>query len=156
MTPNAIIVKATAEHAEYLAPRLRDQDVAEIWAASRVQPHEALMEALGGEAFTGIVDDEPACMFGCRPVSPLHPQVAIPWLLGTEKMVSRPWTFLRVSHIYVRNLKERHQLLYNYVDARNTVAVQWIRSLGFVLQPAQPYGYDRLPFHRFYAGIDDV
>ena len=42
--------------------------------------------------------------------------------------------------------------MFNYVDARHTDAIRWLKWLGFTLHPATPYGPFDLPFHKFTMG----
>jgi len=39
--------------------------------------------------------------------------------------------------------------LENWVDARNTKAINWLRWLGFTVHDPVPFGVAGLPFHRF-------
>ena len=73
-----------------------------------------------------------------------------PWLLGTNEIGRYALTFLRANKKYVRRMLEFYPHLENYVDARNTTSIQWLKWLGFEfdLLPV-PYGVWKMPFFRF-------
>ena len=144
------IVKASLEHAEDLAPRMRGEDVAEVWAASHLGPLEALQQAVETSALplTWLVEGRPAAMWGAVPVNIIR-GVAIPWLLGTRDVERHAMHFARTSRRIVAELRGQWPILVNFVDQRHEQSVRWLRWLGADLAPATPFGPDGLPFHRF-------
>lgn len=146
----AEIVPALPEHIEYVAEHMRQADQDELWASSHSLPLESLVNAKSRsvECWTGLINGEPICVFGVTPIS-LVTGLAAPWMLGTDKLEDHAMTFLRRSRRVVASWKEEYRLLFNYVDARNTVAIQWLDWLGFDIQEAAVLGAESLPFHRF-------
>lgn len=145
-----MLVEATPEHAEAIAVRARPADVAELWAQARTTPLQAMVYGIerGVFALTGIADGAPVCMFGVTVASALG-GIGCPWLVGTEGIERHQRLFLRASRPVVEEMNRMFPRLVNAVDARNTVAIRWLRWLGFTLYPAVPMGPDRTMFHPF-------
>ena len=152
------IVPATYELAAAVAADMRQADIDEVWAAGRQRPENAIRMSIEGSHDTagiGLVDGEPVCAFGIGSWSVLR-RLGVPWLLGTNKLARHAPHFIRESHNYVEAAKDEFQVLENYIDARNTEALKWLKWLDFKVDPAAPFGPDRLPFHRFHWEAEDV
>lgn len=152
------IVPLTTSHVEWLAPRIREADRAELWAAShRTDMHKALRDGLdlSVEAFAGLAGGEPFCAFGVSCLSLLD-RHGSPWMLGTRKVEEHALGFLRASRSVISVWSEEWTLLENHVDARNLRSVTWLKWLGFRVEDARPFGAEGLPFHRFSMGVDRV
>lgn len=149
--PNYEIVPATKAHIDFIAPIMRQADVNEIWASNRQRPKEGLVLSVlaSRDPKAGLVDGIPICMFGVAVPSLIGSDVGHPWLLATDELPKHAKPFLRRSKSYIEEQKRCYNTLFNYVDARNTLAVKWIRWLGFSLQKAVPLGPDKVPFHPF-------
>jgi GNAT superfamily N-acetyltransferase len=145
------IIPASPAHAEALAPRMRAADVAEVYAAARHAPLEALTRslAISTHAWCGIMDGEVACLFGVGMRSLLG-GVGSPWMLGSDLIEQHGKAFLRRSRGVVAQMQAAYPELENWVDARNAVSIRWLRWLGFTLEPAAPFGPFDCPFHRFW------
>lgn len=74
----------------------------------------------------------------------------VPWMVTTDHVVRDARAFLRGSRAVLMEMLQRHQLLVNYVDARNVNAIRWLAWLGFTIGNAVPYGVQGLPFHKFH------
>ena len=100
------------------------------------------------ECWCGMADGEPICIFGVSSASPLS-RSGIP--VDGRHRTPGPAGFrvLRRSRNVVHDMLSRYDELYNYVDARNTQAIRWLRWLGFTIMDTEPYGLCGLPFHRF-------
>ncbi len=145
------IVEGTLEHAEELAANMRQADLDEIWALGHSLPMDSLKAALAGAGpvFTGLADGRVMCMFGVGHAS-LVSRVGIPWMLTSYEIEKHGKQFLVFSRRYIeRCVKPDFDYLYNLVDERNTVAVEWLRWLGFKIHDPQPAGPDQQPFHLF-------
>lgn len=155
--PKYSIRPATRADVGYLAGNLREADVNEIKASSGRAPFEAVVLSFlaSRDPMVGCVDDVPVCIFGVAEASTISDK-ASPWMLGTDDLPKHARAFLRMSRAYVQNLKRQYALLWNYVDARNTYAIRWLGWLGFKIEDPQPFGPDRLPFHRFTMEREDV
>ncbi len=151
------IVPATLDHAKRMAPNLRQADVDEILAASRSRPLEALEKSLefSREAWTALVDGEPACMWGAGPLGIFGGTGGI-WLLGTDVIEKHPKKFLIESRRFLEIISTVYIKLSNYVDARNTVSLRWLKWLGFEISEPEPFGAEGLPFHKIEMRFPDV
>lgn len=157
MTDHYRILEATPAHAIAMAPRLRPADVAEVRASSGRTPRDALLASLrrSTQAWTGFVDDAPACIWGVGPLS-LACGRGCPWLLGTAQVEQHPREFLRQSRVFLREMLATYGELENVVDARNRRSLRWLAWLGFTIAPAKPHGFLGLPFHAFRMRRDHV
>jgi hypothetical protein len=130
---------------------MRQADRDEAWAAGHWSPREALTQSLvmsRGISYTGLAGNKVLCMFGVGRWSPLN-LLGMPWLLTSDSLPKHAIGFLRHSKRYFNTMRQDFTVLQNYVDARNTDAVEWLSWLGFKIDPPQPMGPDQVPFHRF-------
>lgn len=146
------IRQATITDACYLCTRLRQQDQDEVQASHGVTGEQAVLLsfARAGISYVAVLDGRPICLFGVTPA----PYGGYPWLLGTDAMEQLPVTFFRTSRAYIKAFLQEFGYLENYVDARNTLSIQWLRWLGFTIHPPAPYGIEQKPFHKFFLGGD--
>ncbi len=153
-----IIIPAHSDHIFWLASNMSEADKDEVAAAVGMGPYRALADALERSvtAWTGMVGDEPVCMFGVTPIDILL-GIGSPWLLGTDKVRDCPITFLKSCKKYVIGMLELFPHLQNYVDARHEVAIRWLKWLGFKFDPEPiPYGVWNMPFFKFEMKKEDV
>lgn len=151
------VVPATHAHAAAVGTMARPADRMELWSSDRLSPRRAIELGImvSPDARTALFDGEPACVFGVNPGSMLG-GTAAPWMIGTALLERYPLAFLRRSRPVVAAWAERYTSLRNYVDARNTLAVAWLRWLGFKIGEPSPYGIDQLPFHPFSMEVSRV
>tara|TARA_R110000744_G_scaffold338426_2_gene443662 strand:- start:1240 stop:1701 length:462 start_codon:yes stop_codon:yes gene_type:complete len=144
------LVPATNDHAVRVAGNMRKSDAAEVWASHHHSPHSAVLASLKGSRnpLIGLADEEPVCIFGHAPASPLSSSTS-PWLLGTDSLPLHSREFLKLSKLYVDELGKHFRLMANYVDERNATSVRWLKWLGFKVYPAAPFGVEQMPFHYF-------
>lgn len=153
----AYVVDAELDHIPEVAANMRQDDVLEIWASGRCRPLLALHNAFLRSKYikTIMVDGVPVGMFGVTPLSTLT-RKGSPWLLGTPALEKVSIAFLRGCQTYVPDMLSGYSSLENYVDARNRVAIAWLRWLGFDILAPEPYGHLDLPFHKFVMENPDV
>ena len=148
-----VIKVRTANHGDIarMAPHVREADRQELWAIGYMTPEKALTEGLRMSkfAYTGTVDGRPAVMFGVCDGAVLGGLGNV-WLIGTDEIEQNALTFLYESPKYLRKMQKRYEMLTNYIDARNKVAIRWLRWLGFSFDDAEPMGPFKVPFHRFW------
>ena len=144
------IVPATWQLAQQLVPVMREADVQEVWAAGHFSPEEAVATSLEAspDPRVGLADGEVTCVFGVGEWSAIG-LLGVPWLLTAENMPRHARRLLIGSRAYMDEVRGRYTVLANHVDARNQKAVRWLQWLGFEIGPAEPFGLDKLPFHRF-------
>lgn len=94
------------------------------------------------------VDGAFILLFGVAPVSLLG-RVGAPWMLATERVERCPGALMRGASLYIPIMRDLYPVLVNYVDARNTRSIRWLKRLGFTFFPPEPVGVAGLPFHRF-------
>lgn len=98
--------------------------------------------------WTGLVDGELAAIIGVAPVNMLT-GVGSPWMLGTPVLDRHQRVLVRMTPEYISRMLKAFPHLVNYVHAKNTTSVRWLRRLGFTLHEAVPYGPLGEPFHPF-------
>ncbi len=144
------VVPATEAHAEEMALVMRQADVDEVWAASHYEPLEALLASLrvSPDPWTGLADDRVVCMYGVGQLTLLS-DWGSPWLLTSQELPDHARAFLRRNKLYLAEIRSKYRLLLNFVDARNTMSIRWLKWLGFDIAPTQSLGPENLPFHPF-------
>ena len=151
------ILKATPELCCMVADNMRESDTREMLAAGlkNARASMAISVRLSHEAFVGMADGEPACVFGIGYGS-LISQMARPWMIGTPEIESHQFAFLRRNKAFIKAWAQEYGRLENMVDARHTASLRWVRWLGFHIHPAVPFGPYALPFHPISLTASDV
>ena len=146
----AHVRKSTQADVDYLRNNLRPEDAQEV-QASHGSTEEALQMGFddSDECWTIIVTDtdEIAGMYG---VGRYDDTVGVPWLL-TAPAIEKIWLpFLRGSRKWVEEINEKYPLLTNAVDAEYTVAINWLRFVGFTfIKKHKTWGVGNRPFLEF-------
>lgn len=138
------------EDAFSLAPRLREADKQEIAAAVGMDPLGGLLHSMSMSrpSLTMVMDGLPPLgMFGLVPEGDGF--AAAVWMLASEDIAKNPMTFLRNGIKWVKDANRKHKVLYNYVDARNTLHIKWLRWMGFVFINKHFIGPENRPFYEF-------
>lgn len=137
------VVEAWTDH---IAANLRQQDLDEIEAMDSGPDALSLSVKLSSHGYC-IMDrnGEPCAMFGAAP-HPL-PGVGVVWMLGTDGIRREATGIARRTRRYFNELNSAYSILFNYIDARNTVSLRWLRWGGFeLLRDVEIGGH---PFHIF-------
>ncbi len=144
------VVPTTTDHVVDLALDMRQEDQDEIWAAAHFTPWEALVSSirLTDETYTGLADGKVLCIFGIGTAS-LMSNIGVPWMLSANLVAKHTRAWARGSKVVFKHMAKGTDRLENCVDARYTSAVRWLAWLGFTIHPAEPFGMDQLPFHKF-------
>ena len=154
MTTEYRIAQATPDTAALAARTLRPQDLLEIAAYSEKNPIDVVMSSYEGsrDTWVGLADDVPICLFGVWSPS-LLTTVGHPWMYGSRLMKGHERAFLRRCRPVVAAMASRYGELRNWVDVRNTPAIQWLRWLGFEVSD-EIVRFPRLPgkFHPYRYG----
>lgn len=119
--------------ARHIAANMRDQDREEVKASSGLDPRTAVALSILMSTRAFAVTDRggvPVCLLGVAP-HPL-PGVGVAWLLGTDGLLKEALQIARGSRPLLEALHEDFDLLWNYVDERNTVSKRWLRWMGFL------------------------
>jgi len=146
---NILIRSAEIEDINSLKTTMRIYEAQEVYASHCHTPEEALKHSfsISDEKFTLIYNGEVMAMFGVS-LDPLSENGSI-WMLTSEKIESIWFRFLKLSRNVIKTLSAVHPILYNYVDQRHTLAVDWLKWCGATIFEAKPYGKMGLPFHYF-------
>lgn len=142
--------KATVADAVSLAPRLRDADRQECWAALGMDPRVVLpLSATDKHCWAVLDEGTPVALFGVSPV--LHvPELGIVWMVTAPLRHRHKAALLRDAPKVLGMLHSICPLLGNHVDARNTTHIRWLRHAGFSFLRVKPtYGVERRPFLEF-------
>lgn len=146
---NLYVQPAELEHCLYIAQNMREADRQEVSALSGKDPLDAMIVGYkySDMPFTIMADDKPAAMFGAGPV---QPDVGAVWLLGTDLILQNTTRFLRESRFWLDQVSKPYGLMCNFVDARNTVHIRWIKWLGFTfINLHEKFGVEQRPFYEF-------
>jgi hypothetical protein len=134
-----------------LAPKLRKQDKDEVMAAAGLTAEQALSLSFLSEGEHNTIisgDGEIIGMFGVSTTS--DPNIGTPWLLASPELPKVTKQFIPQSLEWVKQKNKEFPLLINYVAAQNTVAIRWLRYLGFTfIQRIEEYGVGKKPFIEF-------
>lgn len=146
------IVPATLDHVAEILPNLRQIDRIEGEIATGMPAEEALRLSvqLSYEAIAGFADGKLIAIAGVAPVSVMS-SVARPWMVGTDELPKHAMRFCRENRKYIKRWLEVFSRLENYVDAENTVAIGWLKWLGFELEKPVPWGdsgHEFIYFHQ--------
>lgn len=133
--------------AAYLAPRLREIDIQEIYCTTLLPPLEALEQAYNTSDIcqTAVVKGAPIAMFGAAVV----PWGAVPWLLGTPDIVTVKLSMAKLSNKWVNDWVQTYGLLKNYVHSSNEVSIRWLQDHLEFTMASEPTFFNHQPFLAF-------
>lgn len=133
-----------------LAANLRPSDLAECRAYGRADIAAGVISSANRSmlCWTGLVDGELAAILGVAPINVMC-GIGSPWMLGTPVLDAHSRVLVRETPEYIGKMLNAFPHLVNFVHAKNTTSVRWLRRLGFTLHDAQPYGALGEPFHPF-------
>lgn len=130
---------------------LRSADRDEIAAVTLKPPVRVLVDGIAESdpCYTiKTAGGKPCGLFGVRDSG--HPQSAVVWMLGTDDLTNNGRTFLRHSRYWLDELHRNYRLLFNVIDARNSVHQRWLDWMGFdIVQEIEKYGIERRKFLLF-------
>jgi hypothetical protein len=147
----ATIQKATASTVVNIAPLIREEDVAEVYAVSGKDVLTVLIEAcqITEQVYVAVRGEALIAIFGVTP-HPTESHAGIPWMLATPEMEKHHKDLLRIAPEYIERMHSQYPILSNMVDARNTKAINWLAWCGFSFPKRfDHYGYERRPFLQF-------
>ena len=136
--------------AAQLIANLRPADLAECRAYGRPDIAAGIEASVRRSAlcWTGLIDGELAAILGVAPLNMLT-GMGSPWMLGTPVLDRHQRVLVQQTPEYIARMLKAFPHLVNFVHAKNTTSVRWLRRLGFTLHAAQPYGPLGEPFHLF-------
>lgn len=144
---------AKIDDVSYVGTHMRQEDMEECFAHSGSSPVQSLFECFftSNPCMTMISrHGNPMGMWGIIKQPNKSGQV---WMLGCKNMLedSRDKReFLRQSRIELKKLHKEFPVLFNYIDARNTVHLRWLTFMGFtIIRKHETFGYEGRPFYEF-------
>lgn len=134
-----------------LATNLRTQDRDELLAAGHEDFAAIIAESVARSAWavTARVDGRLAAIFGVSVAGTLLAPYGVPWMLGTDEVTRSRRALIQHAPRYISEMLRAYPTLRNLVHARNTVALGWLRRVGFTIGPAVPHPATGEPFHVF-------
>lgn len=134
----------TPDDIRYLAANLREADRMEVAAASGRDPQWVLTE--------GVIKSAVSLVYRARRpvfiVGVVEPGII--WLLGSDAIHHHKRALHRLAGHVLTKWHERWPTLGNIVDARNTIHIRWLKSMGFQFGEPVIAGVARLPFLPFW------
>jgi len=141
---------ATLKEANYLSTRLRQEDIDECKANANVSPKEALLIGVQHSHLPFTVynkEHNPVMIMG---VIPQGKNLGMIWLLSSPEIKNMPLTFLRNCKTVLDCYNQTFPVLYNYIDARNKLHINWLKWLGFrFIKVHNKFGYEQRKFIEF-------
>ena len=131
---------------------LRDADVAELAITSPgYSPDDLLRQAVENSYFAELVrvEGRPAIVYGVAPTRVYG--VGSVWMLASDDIGRIRKQFVAGCREKVEMMNRMFPVLCNWVHAENTVAVNWLRWLGFEVQAADSRGL--CYFQRGHSGV---
>jgi hypothetical protein len=139
----------TSADIDYVAAHMRQADENECKAVAGMHKKLALLLSceIAEEKHTLVSPKgEPVGICGLAPgAGPDDKQV---WMLGTTSLPRYKTLFLRESRVWFEEKASRY-LLWNVVDARNTLHVKWLKWLGCNFHGQTESPYTRTPLLHF-------
>lgn len=150
MVVDVLIRPTQPGDAAALAANLRPSDLAECQAYGRGDIASGVISSANRSmlCWTAFIDGELAAILGCAPISVVS-GIGSPWMLGTPVLDRHSRVLVRETPEYIGKMLNAFPHLVNFVHAKNTTSMRWLRRLGFTLHAAQPYGALGEPFHPF-------
>lgn len=148
---HSIVIRPTEPgDAAQLVAHLRASDLAECQAYGRGDIAAGIETSVARSllCWSGFVDGELAAILGVAPINMLT-GIGSPWMLGTPVLDRHQRVLVRKTPEYIAKMLKAFPHLVNFVHAKNTTSVRWLRRLGFSLSEPAPFGALGEPFHRF-------
>jgi len=141
---------ATLEDVKDVVARLRPSDEEECRAMYGVGP-ASFFNTLGYDPKnTYVIFNDKGLNVALAGVSPRGDNSAMIWLIATPDLLRHQLEFLRYSRTFIEEVGEPYALLFNWVDARNTVHLKWLQWCGFtMIQRHEKFGAEGRPFYTF-------
>jgi Protein of unknown function (DUF2833) len=130
-----MVNNATMADVDYIASRMRQEDIEECWALFGVPAHDALIQSFNAspECWVGEMDDKVFYILGCAP----NDVGATLWMLFTNDVQYLPMSFFRQIKAHLQDMLKTYGRLSNYVNPKNTFILKLLKWLGFTIEPIQ-------------------
>jgi len=142
-TPSAPSIRpATLADCEFLAPRLRAADLQEIEALDGSLPLPALVESFDASSLARVMEHngEPFAIYGVAPAQRCSDYtMGVSWMLGSDGLKDHSMWFLRNCRGMLEEMHTDADVLFNMVDVRNIVHINWLKWAGFSFGQKHPH-----------------
>lgn len=145
------IRNSTMQDVNEVANSMREADKREVKSMTGSSPFEALLRGYENSNPCLTLVGDGGELVGMCGVAPTEEQgVGAIWMLGTNHLTKYAAPFIRHSREAIDTLMVNYQLVFNLVDARNTLHVKWLRWAGFTfLKKHDECGVDKIPAYEF-------
>lgn len=152
---DTLIRKANAYDVLHMAENMREIDKYECFAQAFMQPLEALTFSLNvsREVYAVIRTDTgyPIAMYGVGKRGIMDTETSV-WLLCTDDIKDVKLRLMKSTLKRITEM-ETDTTLYNYVAEKNTRTLRWLKSIGFTIMDAKPYGVLGHNFHKVFLKV---
>lgn len=133
-----------------VAEDMRPEDAAEALALG-LDPVAALKASVAASTHVAAIDlnGRAIGVFGVGPVKLGELDAGCIWMIGTPKIETISYHFLRQSSKWVDAMHTVHPVLWNRVYAKNEVHIRWLKWLGFRIIGLSGQGPNNEPFYQF-------
>lgn len=137
--------------AEDLGARLRQQDVDELLAGGHTDMVAVLRQSLAQSEWALAVEQggKLVALFGLASGGTVLVPFGVPWMLGSDEVATGGRVLVAQTARYISAMLRRYDRLFNCVHARNTVAIGWLRHVGFRIGKPFPHPKTGELFHPF-------
>ena len=154
------IREATAADIVAVASNCRPEDERECVSAYGMGTEAAYLVSFytsAAASFYTLYDAEgPVVIFGAAPHPHMNEGVGPAFMMSTPRIRKHLRAVLLDTSEWFALLHRRFPVLTNYVDARNTTHVAWLRRAGASLSPpTTEFAVDGSPFHSFVRYKED-
>ena len=124
---------ASAQDVERLLPALRRADRVELEALRGRSAEAEVRASLAAAARAWAIEwrGEVVGLFGVSPKPDAAVDVGRPWMMASDELYRIGFRFLKECGHWVAEMQSGYRVLTNHVDARNAVAIRWLKWLGF-------------------------
>ena len=134
-----------------VADNLRPADLAELMATTEMSPRTALIASWAASTVSWFILDRHGSPIGIFGVAPhLTPGLGVVWLMGTKGVEREAVSVARQTRPFLDEMQRLFPVLWNHVDARNTLSLRWLEWAGFRITDAHlHHGPERRLFFEF-------
>lgn len=134
MNSRVRLVPAQTKHVNAIANRMREIDRRECAAMGRTAKQALRMGIMtSSKAWTALVDDQPAAMFGVVIEDALS-GIGTPWFLGTDEVYQHGRELLMWGPGMLSRLCDSIRTLRNLVSSENSRAIRLLERWGFTVK----------------------
>lgn len=145
---------ATCDDMDFFEKHARQADKEELAAMSGGSVEDSIGYALitPGEVSVWEVNGEPVAIFGVVD----NGAAGVIWMIATDDFEKHSIEFIRNQRDVVDRMIMPYRYLYNFVHAKHSKAIKWLKAIGFTILPAEKIGVKDEYFHKFERYVEHV